>query len=117
MPEPARDHAVCDEAITNAFAVLGKRWNGMLLRVLGFGTGTFVELRRAVPGISDTMLADRLAELAATGLVDRVVEPGPPVAVRYALTDAGERLMPVLEDLGRWASESLGADRQASAVG
>ena len=114
MPSPSRDAVVCDAAITSAFAVLGKRWNGMLLRVLGFGTGSFAELRRAVPGISDTMLADRLAELAATGLVDRVVEPGPPVAVRYALTDAGERLMPVLDDLGRWAAESLVGDRGAA---
>ncbi|MFC7430635.1 MULTISPECIES: winged helix-turn-helix transcriptional regulator [unclassified Agrococcus] len=111
MTEPSHDPHVCDAAITRAFSVLGKRWNGMLLRVLGFGTGSFAELRRAVPGISDTMLADRLAELAGAGLVDRVVEPGPPVSVRYALTDAGERLMPVLDDLGRWASDSLaGAD-------
>lgn len=107
MTEPTADPHVCDAAITRAFSVLGKRWNGMLLRVLGFGAGSFAELRRAVPGISDTMLADRLAELAGAGLVDRVVEPGPPVSVRYALTDAGERLMPVLDDLGRWANESL----------
>ncbi|QCR19010.1 winged helix-turn-helix transcriptional regulator [Agrococcus sp. SGAir0287] len=112
MTEPAHDPVVCDAAITSAFAVLGKRWNGMLLRVLGFGTESFAELRRAVPGISDTMLADRLAELAATGLVVRVVEPGPPVAVRYGLTDAGQRLMPVLDDLGRWASESLAVGAQ-----
>ncbi|WP_260980000.1 winged helix-turn-helix transcriptional regulator [Agrococcus jejuensis] len=107
MIEPTADPHVCDAAITRAFSVLGKRWNGMLLRVLGFGAGSFAELRRAVPGISDTMLADRLAELVGAGLVDRVVEPGPPVSVRYALTDAGERLMPVLDDLGRWANESL----------
>ena len=73
MTEPTPDLHVCDAAITSAFSVLGKRWNGMLLRVLGFGTGSFAELRRAVPGISDTMLADRLAELAGAGLVDRIV--------------------------------------------
>ena len=111
MTQPAHDLHVCDAAITRAFAVLGKRWNGMLLRVLGYGTGSFAELRRSVPGISDTMLADRLAELAETGLVERVVEPGPPVAVRYELTAAGRDLMPVLDDLGRWASESLDRTR------
>lgn len=115
MSDPTADVHVCDAAITHAFSVLGKRWNGMLLRVLGFGAGSFAELRRAVPGISDTMLADRLAELTGAGLVDRVVEPGPPVSVRYALTDAGERLMPVLDDLGRWAAESLAAREPSSA--
>jgi DNA-binding HxlR family transcriptional regulator len=97
----------CDAAITLAFSVLGKRWNGMILDALGGGPLTFVTLRRGVTGISDAVLSDRLSELAEVGLVRRDVSPGPPVAVSYVLTDAGHRLMPVLGELGRWASENL----------
>jgi DNA-binding HxlR family transcriptional regulator len=97
----------CDAAITLAFSVLGKRWNGMILDALGGGALSFVVLRRGVTGISDAVLSDRLSELTEVGLVRRDVEPGPPVAVSYALTDAGRRLIPVLNDLGRWASENL----------
>ena len=101
------EHGVCDAAVTLAFTVLGKRWNGMILSSLGAGATSFVGLRRAVAGISDAVLSDRLTELSDAGLVVRTVDPGPPVAVEYSLTDRGERLLPILDDLGRWASDNL----------
>ena len=101
------DGRACDGAISLAFSILGKRWNGMILEVLGAGPISFAALRRAVVGISDAMLSDRLTELTEAGLVVREVEPGPPVAVSYRLTPAGTELMPVLRKLGTWASENL----------
>jgi DNA-binding HxlR family transcriptional regulator len=98
----------CDGAVTLAFSILGKRWNGMILDVLGAGAVSYVGLRRAVPGISDAVLSDRLSELAEAGLVVRDVDAGPPVSVAYALTPAGVELMPVLEKLGDWARTNLG---------
>ncbi|QLD11714.1 winged helix-turn-helix transcriptional regulator [Microbacterium oleivorans] len=105
----ADDHDArhCDAAVSHAFSVLGKRWNGMIVDVLGQGELSFVGLRRAVVGISDAVLSDRLTELSETGLVIRQVEPGPPVAVTYALTDAGARLVPILSQLGEWADGNL----------
>jgi DNA-binding HxlR family transcriptional regulator len=97
----------CDAAITLAFSILGKRWNGMIVDTLGGGALTFVAVRRAVTGISDAVLSDRLSELAEAGLVARDVDPGPPVSVSYSLTRRGESLLPVLDLLGRWASENL----------
>jgi len=99
--------AVCDAAVTLAFSILGKRWNGMILAALGGGACSFSGIRRAVTGISDAVLSDRLAELAEAGLVSRDVDPGPPVAVAYGLTDAGRQVIPVLQQLGRWAQENL----------
>lgn len=107
------DGGRCDEATVLAFTILGKRWNGMILNVLGARGLSFVALRRAVTGISDAMLSDRLVELAEAGLVERRVESGPPVSVTYTLTEAGCRLMPVLSELGRWAVENLSAPATA----
>jgi len=107
MDTPEERHSSCDAAVTLAFSVLGKRWNGMIVSALGSGASTFVGLRRAVPGISDAVLSDRLAELADAGLIVRAVHPGPPVAVSYALTDSGDRLLPILDQLGEWASDNL----------
>ncbi|MCI9858006.1 winged helix-turn-helix transcriptional regulator [Microbacterium proteolyticum] len=105
----AEDHDArhCDAAVSHAFSVLGKRWNGMILDVLGQGELSFSGLRRAVAGISDAVLSDRLTELTETGLIDRRVDSGPPVAVTYALTDAGCRLIPILGQLGEWAEGNL----------
>lgn len=107
MPEVEHELHVCDAAVTLAFSVLGKRWNGMIVSSLGSGPSTFVALRRAVSGISDTVLSDRLAELADAGLVARTVDAGPPVTVSYALTDSGRGLLPILDQLGTWASANL----------
>ncbi|CAH0139616.1 winged helix-turn-helix transcriptional regulator [Microbacterium foliorum] len=107
MAEIDEERHVCDAAVTLAFSVLGKRWNGMIVSSLGGGPSTFVSLRRGVAGISDTVLSDRLAELADAGLVSRAVDPGPPIAVSYALTDSGRGLLPILDQLGTWASENL----------
>lgn len=98
---------MCDAAVTLAFSVLGKRWNGMIVSTLGGGQTSFVALRRAVAGISDTVLSDRLGELAQAGLVTRTVDAGPPVAVSYSLTASGKGLLPILSQLGRWASANL----------
>ncbi|WP_431806477.1 winged helix-turn-helix transcriptional regulator [Microbacterium paraoxydans] len=108
MAENDEERQVCDAAVTLAFSVLGKRWNGMIVSALGGGPATFVTLRRAVGGISDTVLSDRLAELTEAGLVARTVDAGPPIAVSYALTASGTGLLPILDDLGRWASANLG---------
>ncbi|WP_193105400.1 helix-turn-helix domain-containing protein [Brachybacterium sp. FME24] len=109
MSEIDRELQVCDEAVTLAFSVLGKRWNGMIVATLGSGSTSFVALRRAVSGISDSVLSDRLAELALAGLVTRTVDAGPPVTVSYALTPSGESLLPILEQLGSWAVVNLSA--------
>lgn len=107
MSESESGVHVCDAAITLAFSVLGKRWNGMILGVLGSGKASFVSLRKAVSGISDTVLSDRLVELAEAGLVRRDVAEGPPVTVSYELTTAGAELVPTIEELGAWAQRNL----------
>ncbi|MFS0853227.1 winged helix-turn-helix transcriptional regulator [Microbacterium sp. 179-I 3D4 NHS] len=107
MAEIEEERHVCDAAVTLAFSVLGKRWNGMIVSSLGAGPSTFVALRRAVAGISDTVLSDRLGELSDAGLVARTVDAGPPVTVSYALTPSGEGLLPILDQLGTWASANL----------
>ncbi|MDQ1542903.1 MAG: hypothetical protein QOK08_541 [Actinomycetota bacterium] len=107
MSEQESEVRACDSAITLAFSVLGKRWNGMIVGVLGSGRASFVSLRKAVSGISDTVLSERLVELVEAGLVHRDVAEGPPVTVSYELTAAGTELVPTIEQLGAWAQRNL----------
>ncbi|MDH6134584.1 DNA-binding HxlR family transcriptional regulator [Kitasatospora sp. MAA4] len=96
-----------DIAMHRVFALLGKRWSGLILAVLTQNPGHFSELRRAIPGISERMLSDRLTELGEAGLVVRRVDEGPPLRVCYRLTEAGLALGPALEELRRWAAVHL----------
>jgi DNA-binding HxlR family transcriptional regulator len=94
-------------ALSRAFRFLGKRWNAMVLGHLSAGPAGFRELSRAIDGISDSVLSDRLSDLAAGDLITRSVDEGPPVSVSYALTDCGRALMPALEQIAIWAQENL----------
>lgn len=96
-----------DEALTRVFTLLGKRWSGLVVAVLSYQPAYFSELRRAIPGISERMLSDRLTELAEAKLVLRQVDEGPPLRVRYELTEAGQALRPALDELRDWAAAHL----------
>jgi DNA-binding HxlR family transcriptional regulator len=103
----ARASQACDEALVRAFQILGKRWSGVILGTLANGPLGFAELRRQVMGISDSVLAERLAELHTAGLVERDVQPGPPVSVVYQLSSGGAALVPALHELSAWAVGNL----------
>jgi DNA-binding HxlR family transcriptional regulator len=103
-----------DAALARAFGFLGKRWNAVILGVLGDGPAGFRQLSRAVGPISDSVLSQRFAELARAGLITRTVQAGPPVSVAYALTDCGKALLPALGQIARWAEEYLPPDRQSA---
>jgi DNA-binding HxlR family transcriptional regulator len=99
-----------DAALARAFVFLGKRWNAVVLGILSSGPAGFRELSRATGGISDSVLSDRLADLAGAGLIARTVDDGPPISVSYALTDRGSALIPALGQIARWANEHLSQD-------
>jgi len=107
----AAAHGGCDVGLVRAFDLLGKRWNGIILGTLQSGPAGFADLRRGVGAITDSMLSDRLAELAEAGLIARTVTDTRPPGVSYALTAAGSALMPILQQLAGWAGDHLAARR------
>ena len=86
-----------------AIELIGKRWTGAILCALTEGPLRFAELARAVPGLSDRLLSQRLRELEVEGLVGREVESGAPVRVTYSLTEKGAGLRPAIGELKEWA--------------
>jgi len=106
-PSAAGQCTAPESSITRVFQMLGKRWTGLVLAALMNGPGHFAQLRRAVPGISERMLSDRLTELGSLGLVVRTVEEGPPLRVSYRLSAAGLALRPAMTELTRWADAHL----------
>ena len=109
---PRPDMPVCDAWLVRAFDLLGKRWNGVILASLRPGPVGFADLRRAVGTITDSVLSDRLTELAAEGLVERSITDSRPPGVTYTLTEAGMAILPVLDQLAAWASCNLAAPAQ-----
>ncbi len=86
-----------------AIELIGKRWTGAIVCALTEQSMRFGELRKAIPGLSDRLLSQRLRELEEEGLVERAVEAGTPVRVTYSLSAKGEELGPALDELKSWA--------------
>ena len=85
-----------------AIDVLGRPWNALILNVLVAGPLRFSELAQKAAGPGDKVLSARLKDLEARGLLERRVEPGPPVRVSYELSHKGRAFGHVAEAIERW---------------
>ncbi|MGB8953781.1 MAG: helix-turn-helix domain-containing protein [Tumebacillaceae bacterium] len=89
----------------HAFELLGKRWTGLIIRVLLTGAKRFKEISDMIPGMSDRMLTERFKEMELAGIIVRHVYPETPVRIEYELTDKGRALEPVMDQIQKWAEQ------------
>jgi DNA-binding HxlR family transcriptional regulator len=86
-----------------ALELIGERWALLIIRDLLLGVSRFNDLARGLPGISRTLLAQRLRQLERDGVVARRVAADGR-ATDYHLTPAGQELQPVVEALVAWGT-------------
>ncbi|MGH9277512.1 MAG: winged helix-turn-helix transcriptional regulator [Acidimicrobiales bacterium] len=90
-----------------AIEIIGRRWTGAIVRALLAGDTRFCQIRTTVPGLSDRLLSERLKELEAEGIVERLVLADTPVRIEYHLTPKGEALADVVQAASAWADQWL----------
>lgn len=100
----AEIRAVCGRFHT-AIELIGTKWTGAVLRALFTGQRRYGEIKAAVPGVSDTMLAQRLRAMREQGLIERTVAATTPVQIEYRLTEMGLALEPVLAAVIAWSHD------------
>ena len=97
-------------SIAKALDVVGDRWSLLIIRELMIRDGLrYTDLRDGLPGIATNLLADRLRDLEAAGLVRREEAPPPVATTLYHLTDAGVSLRSVLDELSLWGLQFMPA--------
>jgi DNA-binding HxlR family transcriptional regulator len=89
-------------------SLLERRWQLSIIYAALTGALRFNEFAEAVAGISPRMLAERLRDLEAAGLVQRTVIPSSPPTVEYRLTERGRQLGPLIEAMRAYAEEPIG---------
>lgn len=97
-----KDAAFCPY-FHEATELIGRRWNGVILRAMLHDLAHFNEIKKAIPALSPRMLSERLKELERAGLVEREVIPSTPVRTQYQLTEKGRQLSAVFAELETWA--------------
>jgi DNA-binding HxlR family transcriptional regulator len=102
---PEHDEAISPycPAFQGAIELLGKRWNGAIVRTMLAGSVRFSDFLALIPGLSDRLLSERLRELEAAGVIQRVVHPDVPVRVEYLLTEKGRELHDIVQAISHWA--------------
>ena len=90
--------------VARALDLVGERWTLLLVRNLLLGPQRYGELLAGVPGITTNLLAKRLKDLEAAGLIERI---GSGAARSYRLTTSGQALEPVIHALGAWGWQRM----------
>ena len=103
-----RDALYPDCPIRNVLSRVGDKWSMLVLFTLeNNNSQRFKELQRNIPDISQKMLTATLKTLEGDGLILREAFPEIPPRVEYSLTEKGQRLLPLINNLISWASENM----------
>lgn len=86
-------------------AVIGGKWKTAILCYLSQRQMRYSELRRLLPQLSDKVLSERLRELEHNGLVVKTISPAARAVTVYGLSERGESLQPMLNEVYRWGAE------------
>ena len=87
--------------LSRAAEIYATRWTPLIVRNLLYGCRTFTEIRDGLPGISRSVLTQRLRMLEHHGIIER------DGTVAYRLTPAGQELEEISDVLGRWGERYL----------
>lgn len=91
--------------VGNALKMLGGKWRLRIINEIGLERRRFGEMKRLIPDISEKMLIQELKELVNYGLLTRKAYKEIPPKVEYYLSDKGKKVLPILDEIKKFASE------------
>jgi len=94
--------------VAHALDLVGERWALLVVRELMHGPKRYTDLAERLPGIGTNILASRLRDLEAGGIVARRTLPPPAASRVYELTEYGQGLRAAIRELALWGARSLG---------
>src|SRR3954452_10500541 len=100
--EHARPNPVEGCPLTAALAAIGGKWKLIIVYFLAESPKHFAALRKSMPGISQKVLTQQLNQLHSDGIVHRHKTGPVPAPVIYSLTEYGESVLPLVEQVRTW---------------
>lgn len=109
MPDPRENKVSCSSyrcEIEVTVEILGGKWKSLIIWFLHLHKVIrYNEFRKLIPAITQKMLTQQLHELEKYNIVSRKVYPTVPPMVEYSLTEIGEELIPILEQMDNWGKK------------
>ena len=102
MLEEKKSVAPSDCPVTFTMSKIGGKWKPIILFLITKGANRFGILSRGIDGISKQMLTKQLRELEADGILERKIYAEIPPRVEYFMTDLGNSLLPVIDQMKQW---------------
>ena len=99
--------------VAHALGLVGERWSLLVVLELMQGPKRYTDLADGLPGIGTNILASRLRDLEAHGVVAKRTLPPPAASRVYELTEYGQGLRPAIRELALWGARSLGPPTDA----
>ena len=98
--------------VTFTMSKIGGKWKPIILHLISKSTpdrisNRFGVLQRGIEGISKQMLTKQLREMEADGILERKIYAEIPPRVEYFITDLGQTLMPIIQQMRRWGEENM----------
>jgi DNA-binding HxlR family transcriptional regulator len=97
---PVHDSATC--GVAACAEIIGAKWTALLVHDLSEGPRRFSELEHSCVGISPRTLSERLRALEDEGILTRHSFPESPPRVEYELTEKGQSLLPIIDEMRRF---------------
>lgn len=94
--------------VAHALGLVGERWSLLVALELMHGPLRYTDLVERLPGIGTNILASRLRDLEAAGVITKRTLPPPAASRVYELTEYGRGLRNVMRELAIWGARSLG---------
>lgn len=91
-----------------ALHFISGKWKILILSYLYYGPPRrFSQIKNNLPGISEKVMLQQLAQLQADGLIKKIILTKKPLTVEYSLTEKGETFAPIIEHLSEWGINYL----------
>lgn len=95
-------------ALKSTSKILGHKWvPAIVYHIYDNENLRFSEIKQEIGGITNKTLSDNLSRLQEQGIVNREVEDDKPVNITYSLTEFGEKIIPLVEEMISWGQDNL----------
>jgi DNA-binding HxlR family transcriptional regulator len=104
-----------DCPVSATLRCISGKWKPIILHELKNGPLSFGQLLRRIPEASHKVLIEQLRQLQAAGIISRTTSKPSVMRSEYSLSELGQTLRPILNQLASWGQEAKQRERKASA--